>query len=48
VSVPSGVDRDGLPIGMQIVGRPWDEETVLRFARQYEGASPFAARHPMP
>jgi aspartyl-tRNA(Asn)/glutamyl-tRNA(Gln) amidotransferase subunit A len=30
ISVPCGLDSDGLPIGLQLVGRPFDEQTVLR------------------
>ena len=30
ISVPSGLDKRGLPLGLQIVGRPWDERSVLR------------------
>jgi Asp-tRNA(Asn)/Glu-tRNA(Gln) amidotransferase A subunit family amidase len=33
VSFPVGHDRSGLPIGMQVVGRPWSEALLLRFAR---------------
>jgi aspartyl-tRNA(Asn)/glutamyl-tRNA(Gln) amidotransferase subunit A len=36
ISVPCGFDRDGLPIGLQIAGRPFDEATVLRVAHAYE------------
>jgi len=36
ISVPCGQSRDGLPIGLQIVGRAFDEETVLRVADAYE------------
>ena len=36
ISVPCGFDRDGLPIGLQIAGRPFDETTVLRVAHAYE------------
>jgi aspartyl-tRNA(Asn)/glutamyl-tRNA(Gln) amidotransferase subunit A len=36
VSVPVGFSQEGLPIGMQIAGRPFDEETVLRVADAYE------------
>jgi len=36
ISVPCGCDRLGLPIGLQIAGRPFDEATVLRVARAYE------------
>jgi aspartyl-tRNA(Asn)/glutamyl-tRNA(Gln) amidotransferase subunit A len=38
ISVPCGFDRNGLPMGLQLVGRPWDEETVLHVAHQYEHA----------
>jgi Asp-tRNA(Asn)/Glu-tRNA(Gln) amidotransferase A subunit family amidase len=37
VSVPCGL-ADGLPVGLQIAGRPWDEATVLRIARVVEEA----------
>jgi aspartyl-tRNA(Asn)/glutamyl-tRNA(Gln) amidotransferase subunit A len=36
VSVPSGIDDRGLPLGFQVVGRPFDEATVLRAARAFE------------
>lgn len=36
VSLPVGKDRAGLPIGMQIMGKPFDEETILRCARVME------------
>lgn len=43
ISVPCGT-ADGLPVGLQIAGRPWDEATVLRVARAVErlreGATP--------
>jgi aspartyl-tRNA(Asn)/glutamyl-tRNA(Gln) amidotransferase subunit A len=48
VTVPCGADRNGLPIGLQIVGAPWDEHKVLRLAHQYEATSAFATRHPIP
>ena len=37
--VPSGMSHDGLPIGVQIVGRPWEEETVLDVAASIEHAA---------
>ncbi len=37
-SVPCGFTRAGLPVGLQIVGRPLDEATVLRVAAAYEAA----------
>lgn len=36
ISVPSGADRDGLPIGLAFVGRPDDEIAISRIAHQYE------------
>ncbi|HEU0116004.1 MAG TPA: amidase, partial [Thermomicrobiales bacterium] len=39
LSIPVGFDRDGLPIGLQIVGRPHAEATVCGIGRAYETAS---------
>ena len=36
ISVPAGTSADGLPFGLQLVGKPWDEATVLRAARVVE------------
>ncbi|KAL6517568.1 hypothetical protein OROMI_033269 [Orobanche minor] len=36
ISVPVGYDKQGLPIGLQIIGRPWCEATVLRLAAAIE------------
>lgn len=44
LSVPSGLSAEGLPLGLQIVGRPFDEETVLRVGGVLESAAGFAAR----
>jgi aspartyl-tRNA(Asn)/glutamyl-tRNA(Gln) amidotransferase subunit A len=46
VSVPCGLDADGLPIGLQIAGRAFDEGTVLRAAHAYERAHGWASRRP--
>lgn len=35
ISVPSGVDARGLPLGLQIVGRPWEDGTVLELANTF-------------
>ena len=44
ISLPCGRDAQGLPIGLQIAGRMWDEAAVLRAARAYEGVrGPFPA-----
>jgi aspartyl-tRNA(Asn)/glutamyl-tRNA(Gln) amidotransferase subunit A len=41
-----GFTQDGLPLSMQIVGRPFDEAGVLRAARAYESATPWRDRRP--
>jgi len=45
-SVPCGWSADGLPIGLQIVGRPFEEATVLRAAAAFEAAQPWQQRRP--
>jgi aspartyl-tRNA(Asn)/glutamyl-tRNA(Gln) amidotransferase subunit A len=45
-SVPCGFTADGLPIGMQIVGRAFDEATVLRVADAYQRVTDWHARRP--
>ncbi len=46
ISLPCGLTRDGLPIGLQLVGRPFDEMRLLRLARAYEQASGHSGLHP--
>lgn len=45
-TVPCGVDRNGLPVGLQIVGRWRDDSTVLRAASAFETAMPWADLRP--
>jgi aspartyl-tRNA(Asn)/glutamyl-tRNA(Gln) amidotransferase subunit A len=45
-SVPCGFTGDGLPLGMQIVGRPFDEITVLRVADAWQRATDWHTRRP--
>jgi len=44
MSVPSGLSAEGLPLGLQIVGKPFDEETVLRVAGVLETAAGVTAK----
>ena len=44
ISVPVGLDNAGLPLGLQILGRPFDEETVFRAAGALEIAAAFSAK----
>ena len=46
-SVPCGFTTDGLPIGMQLVGRPFDEATVLRAADAYQRLTDWHTRRPV-
>jgi aspartyl-tRNA(Asn)/glutamyl-tRNA(Gln) amidotransferase subunit A len=46
VSFPAGFTKSGLPIGLQLVGKPFDETTLLRVARAWEKASDAASRAP--
>ena len=46
ISVPAGFTADGLPIGVQIVGRPHAELELLRFARASESLTQTAAVRP--
>ncbi|MGH2349211.1 MAG: amidase family protein, partial [bacterium] len=47
ISVPCGFSR-GLPIGLQLIGRPFDEATVLRAAHAYEQMTEWHTMHPAP
>ena len=46
ISVPCGFTGEGLPIGLQLVGRWFDEATVLRAAHAYESATDWHSRRP--
>lgn len=41
ISIPCGVDKEGLPIGMQIIGKHFSEETILNAAYTYEQKTKF-------
>jgi Asp-tRNA(Asn)/Glu-tRNA(Gln) amidotransferase A subunit family amidase len=39
ISVPGGFTPDGLPVGMELLGRPWSEPQLIKFAYAYEQAT---------
>ena len=45
ISIPCGVDSEGLPIGMQLIGNKFQEETILNAAYTYEQATNFRANY---
>lgn len=45
-SVPCGWSADGLPVGLHVIGRPFEEATVLRAAAAFEAAQPWQERRP--
>jgi aspartyl-tRNA(Asn)/glutamyl-tRNA(Gln) amidotransferase subunit A len=46
LAVPTGFAKNGLPIGLQIVGRPFDEPTVLRIGAAYETVAQWTSKRP--
>jgi aspartyl-tRNA(Asn)/glutamyl-tRNA(Gln) amidotransferase subunit A len=47
MTLPCGFSKEGLPIGLQLAGRPFDEETVLRAAYTYEQATDWHKQRPI-
>ena len=47
VSVPCGFDSNGVPIGLQIVAKPWDEEAASILADRYQGATEWTRMQPI-
>ena len=45
-SVPCGFDSRGLPVGLHVIGRAYEDSLVLRACRAFEQAQPWAARRP--
>ncbi len=43
MSIPAGLDSNGLPLGLQIIGKAWDEETVLQVGHALEKQANFTA-----
>ena len=46
ISIPCGFTGGGLPVGLQLIGRPFDEAGLLAIARHYEQAHDWHAKHP--
>ncbi len=46
ISIPCGFTKDGLPIGMQLIGKPFDEGTLFRAAYTYESNTDWHKRNP--
>ncbi len=46
VSVPCGYTSEGLPVGLQVIGKHFDEETILRAAHAYEASTDWHMRKP--
>jgi aspartyl-tRNA(Asn)/glutamyl-tRNA(Gln) amidotransferase subunit A len=46
VSIPGGFTQTGLPIGLQLIGRAFDEATLLRAAHAYQQATTWHTRKP--
>jgi len=46
LALPNGFGRNGLPLGMQVVGRPFGEPTILRIGQAYERATEWHTRRP--
>jgi aspartyl-tRNA(Asn)/glutamyl-tRNA(Gln) amidotransferase subunit A len=44
ISIPAGLSQDGLPLGLQLIGRAFDEETLFAVSHVLEGAAGFSAR----
>jgi aspartyl-tRNA(Asn)/glutamyl-tRNA(Gln) amidotransferase subunit A len=46
LSVPCGFDGNGLPLGLQIVGKPWGEPSMLSVAHRYQQATAWSRKRP--
>ena len=44
ISIPAGLDASGLPLGLQLIGRPWEEGDLLNVAYSLERAAGFVAK----
>ncbi len=47
ISVPCGLNSDKLPIGVQFIGKPFDEKTIFRVSYAYEQSTPWHQKEPL-
>jgi aspartyl-tRNA(Asn)/glutamyl-tRNA(Gln) amidotransferase subunit A len=47
IALPCGFSKGGLPISLQLIGRPFEEDAMLRAAHAYEQATQWRARRPV-
>jgi aspartyl-tRNA(Asn)/glutamyl-tRNA(Gln) amidotransferase subunit A len=47
ISIPCGFTKDGLPVGLQLIGQAFGEASLLRIAHSYEQANDWGERHPV-
>ena len=46
VSIPCGFDKSGVPLGLQMIAKPWDDGAILRLAHQFQLATDFNKQRP--
>ncbi len=46
ISIPCGFSKEGLPIGLQVIGKPFDEGTIIQVAYTFEQNTDFHKRKP--
>ena len=44
IAVPAGLDKNGLPLGLQLIGKPWEEADLMNTAFALEGAAGFVSK----
>jgi aspartyl-tRNA(Asn)/glutamyl-tRNA(Gln) amidotransferase subunit A len=44
IAVPTGLDAKGLPLGLQLIGKPWDEAGLLNVAHRLESDANFVSK----
>ena len=44
ISIPAGLNSEGLPLGLQLIGRPWEEGDLMNIAYTLESATEFSKK----